>query len=81
MKFTVTMKDPDTLQDAIREAVKNDVEATTAGLDDEEREAVVEQQRFEKVQKVCERWFRYGEYLSVEVDTDAQTCTVLRNKW
>ena len=75
MKFTVSMKDPDTLGDAIQEAVKEAV-ATIEGLDAEEREAVQEE-RQEKINSLCAKWFEYGEYLRVEIDTDAGTCTVL----
>jgi hypothetical protein len=75
MKFQVTMKDPDTLHNAIREASTEAV----AALDlesDEEREAVLEA-RIDKVQTVCSKWFEYGEYLTVEIDTDAGTCVVM----
>lgn len=75
MKFKVSMKDPDTLHDALRDAVKADV-AKIEGLSEEEREAVVEQ-RQETVSDVCATWFEYGEYLTVEIDTDACTCTVV----
>lgn len=75
MKFVVSMKDPDTLSDAISEAVKEEV-AKIEGLADDEREGV-EDDRREKVQKLCGKWFEYGEYLRVEIDTDAGTCTVV----
>lgn len=75
MKFTVQMKDPDTLHDAIREAVDAEL-AAMPGLDEDEREAVAEKRR-EKVDDICRAWFRHGEYLTVEVDTDAKTCTVV----
>ena len=78
MKIKVQMKDPDTLQDAIEDAVKNDV-STMADLDDDEREAVIEKRK-EKVHELAEKWFRYGEYLAVEIDTDEKTCTVLPAK-
>lgn len=74
MKFTVTMKDPDTLHDAINDAVQEDVKALP-GLSDDEREAVEEKRR-EAVQELCATWFRYGEYLSVEIDTEAKSITV-----
>lgn len=77
MKFTVTMKDPDTLNDCIREAVETDVNALD--LAEDEQEAVAER-RIEKVREVCSKWFKYGEYLSVEIDTDTQTCTVLEKR-
>lgn len=75
MKFTVSMKDPDTLGDAIDEAVKYDV-LEVEGLADEERE-VVEEERGRKVRELCNKWFKYSEYLTVEIDTEAGTCTVL----
>lgn len=74
MKFTVTMKDPDTLTDAIADAVKADVKRL--GLSDRETAALIEI-RVEEVGDVACRWFEYGEYLAVEIDTEAKTCTVL----
>ena len=78
MKFRVTMKDPDTLCDAITDAVESSV-AQMPDLDQEEREAVREKRR-DTVSDVCGAWFRYGEYLTVEIDTDAKTCVVVPNK-
>jgi len=75
MKFKVHMKDPDTLSDAVEEAVKVEVDAMP-GLDAEEKEQLVET-RAEKVRGLCGKWFEYGEYLTVEIDTEAQTCTVV----
>lgn len=74
MRFRVTMKDPDTLTDAIDEAVK-DIQID--GLSDEETEDV-RNRRAEEARVVCYQWFRYGEYLEVQVDTVAQTCEVVR---
>lgn len=75
MKFKVSMKDPDTLHDAIQEAVDKEL-ADDPKLDDEERELLAECRR-EKIAGLCSKWFEYGEYLRVEIDTDAKTCTVL----
>lgn len=75
MKIKVTMKDPDTLGDTIDDAVRTDL-ARIEGLDKEDREALFEGRR-EKVGELCAKWFRYGEYLSVEIDTDTGTATVL----
>lgn len=74
MKFKVTMKDPDTLHDAIEDAVKEDLEKI-AGLDADDREALTEK-RQEAARAVASKWFKYGEYLTVEIDTEAQTATV-----
>ena len=73
MKIKVQMKDPDTLDDAIRDAVKA---LNRTELDDDEAEAVREL-RMEKARTLAGRWFEYGEYLTVEIDTKAETCTVI----
>lgn len=78
MKFDVTMKDPDTLGDAIDEAVRAELEKIE-GLDAEDREALFDRRR-EAVGEIAAKWFKYGEYLSVEIDTDAKTATVLPAK-
>lgn len=73
MKFVVQMKDPDTLQDAIADAVKR---LTIEGLDATEMQ-MVREHREEEINKICGKWWEFGEYLRVEVDTDLGTCTVL----
>lgn len=74
MKFQVQMKDPDTLGDAIDDAVKDDL-AKIEGLTDEDREALFDSRRV-AARDIADRWFKYGEYLTVEIDTDAKTATV-----
>lgn len=78
MKFTVTMKDPDTLRDAIREAVKDNLQSIV-GLDEDEREQLVGS-RTEAIDDLCGRWFAHGEYLTVEIDTEARTCIVMEKR-
>lgn len=73
MKLKVKMKDPDTLSDAIDDALESELSFI---VDDDEREAVAEVRR-EKISTLCNKWFEYGEYLEVEIDTDAKTCTVV----
>ena len=75
MKFKVQMKDPDTLGDAIHDAVEDAVK-TIPDLAEEERDAVQEK-RQEAIGNLCAKWFEYGEYLTVEIDTEAQTCVVV----
>lgn len=74
MRISITMKDPDTLYDSIREAVTDELN-NAPPMDDDEREAVAEL-REEKARTICNQWFKYGEYLTVVVDTEAKTCTV-----
>lgn len=75
MKFKVQMKDPDALYDQVNDAVKREVEKL--GLEDDEADAVFEA-RSAKVRDLCGTWFRWGEYLCVEIDTEAKTCTVVK---
>lgn len=74
MKFRVTMKDPDTLYDAVTDAVADDVKKL--GLSEDEAE-VIEEKRRDAVNDLASKWFEYGEYLTVEIDTDAKTCVVV----
>jgi hypothetical protein len=81
MKFLVTMKDPDTLYDAIRDAVRAEIKSNVLAsqLDADEQEVVAEK-REDKTREVCSLWFSDGEYLTVEIDTKAKTCTVVAVK-
>lgn len=72
MKFQVTMKDPDQLDDAVSDAVSE----TIRDMPEDEGEAIYDI-RYEKIKKLTNEWFRYGEYLTVEIDTDARTIRVV----
>lgn len=74
MKIKVTMKAPDTMHDAVREAVEHEVKAMD--LPEDEKEMLIEA-RTEKEQAKMAKWFEYGECLSAEFDTDTMTATVL----
>lgn len=74
MIFKVTMKDTDVLYDAIDEAI--DEELVSIGLDEDERE-VVKDVRGEKYRDIAGQWFEYGEYLTVEIDTEKETIRVV----
>jgi len=74
MKIRVTMKDPDTMYDAVRASVEREVEAM--GLPEDEAEALAEM-KAEKIRGKMSKWFKYGEYLEVECDTEAMTARVI----
>lgn len=76
MIFTVTMKDPDTLYDAINEAIDEDEQLNSSGFSEEELDAIREI-RAEKVREACSEWFDMGEYLTVRIDSDRKTITVV----
>lgn len=73
MKIKITFKDPDALSDAIEEALD---ERDYGNLTDSEVVAVRLAAKEEAI-SVCSKWFKYGEYLSVEVDTNAQTIGIV----
>lgn len=75
MIFRVTMKDPDSLYDAAVEAVQEEL-AKLEGLDEQERE-ILEETRVEAAKELAGIWFEYGEYLTVEIDTEKETCVVV----
>lgn len=74
MKIVVHMKDPDTMLDAVKDAVRLSV--SPLGLKPSEA-AALEEVREEIQRKKMRKWFKYSEYLSVEFDTDAGTARVL----
>jgi hypothetical protein len=73
MKFRVTMKTPDALNDAIKEAI----ETVEIPYLDSEAADMVREKQVEMYKAMCARWFKGGDYLTVEIDTGAQTCTVV----
>ncbi len=75
MKFTVTFKDPDGPADCIADAVKESL--ADIGLTGDEMEAIIEK-RQEKLTEWCfGNFFEYGEYVEIEIDTDAGTARVV----
>lgn len=74
MKFTVKMKCPDALERAIEEAAEDEV-----GDIGESEEADIEYERLVEVaKKAAAKWFKWGEYIEVSIDTDKETCVVKR---
>jgi hypothetical protein len=71
MKFKVYMKDPDSLYEAITEALNEELKDMP-----EDEASALREVRHEKASSVAGKWFEYGEYLTVEIDTEAGTCTV-----
>lgn len=74
-KFTVTLKDPDGFYEAANDAARDAVGAIE-GIDPDERESLVDA-RAEKLRIFMGRWVKYGEYVDLEFDTEANTATVV----
>ena len=73
MKIQIKFKDPDMLHECISEGVRD---YPVVGLSDDEAEAVMEK-REETVGELCSDWFEFGEYLTVEVDTETESVRVV----
>lgn len=71
MKFQVSMKCPDALDYAIEEAVRYKI----GPLDTEEKEMEFDE-LVEQTKELTERWFEYGEYITLTIDTEKETCIV-----
>jgi len=73
MKVKVFIKDTDVLQDAVSDAVYEDLESH---LPEDERELLAEK-RIQKTLDIASKWWEYGEYITVEFDTERETIRVV----
>ena len=76
MRIIITMKNPDCVSDAVDRAAIESAEEV-GGISSEEREELIESRK-EEVNLALEKWVKYGEYITVEIDTVLNTATVLR---
>lgn len=74
MKFIITVKNPDSIEDSILRAVEesmNEIETKNQFEYEDFKSAKVNE-----IWKACEKWVKYKEYISIEIDTTAGTATV-----
>lgn len=76
MKFTITFKSPDAVYDSIYAAASESVEGMDFEDPDEELDIV--SMREAKLTEFVKPWIEYGEYLTVEFDTEAGTAEVVK---
>lgn len=74
MKIKVTLKDPDGVYESIRDAVRESL--ANKDLDDDEIDLLIEN-RVEKVNDILKKWIEYGEYITIEFDTEEETAIVV----
>lgn len=75
MKIRVKFKDPDTMQDAVIDALKQ-VERPL-GVEPFEWEQLKGERAIRITEEITDLWMDDGEYLDVEFDTGAKTAKVL----
>jgi hypothetical protein len=75
MKFEVQLRvSPAALAVAIKRALISADESTIDHLD------TAIEARAEQANALCGRWFQFGDTLTVEIDTDTETCVVVENR-
>jgi hypothetical protein len=73
MKFQISFKDPDGVSDSIQEAINNDL---PKDLDENEFEELTESRKM-LIEESTKRWIKWGEYVTIEIDTEKNTCVVV----
>lgn len=79
MKIQVTLKTPDCLDSPALEYAKADMMENPdilAEIFDSDEECYLDVKRNE-FHRMMEKWFKYGEYVTLEIDTELKTCTVV----
>lgn len=76
MKFKITLKDSYGVQASLRDASEQWADKVT-GLETEEHDDIVRAIRRAKLEQIIGKWFKYSEYVTLEIDTAAGTCVVV----
>lgn len=77
MKIRVNLKDPDTMPDAVADAVHKHIRDSTSGISDKERYVLANERICEIQGELSSRWMPFAEYLLVEFDTDDWSARVV----
>ena len=78
MKFKITMKDPDGVSYAIEQAAQASAREVK-GLDNDEIDSIAASREC-SIREVCRKWISRGEYITIEIDTEEETATVVPRK-
>lgn len=76
MKIQFCMKNPDVISESIKDAVISSIEEKAAGLSDRQKELIYDDEE-EEIKKKLSKFIEFGEYITVEIDTDTQTARVV----
>lgn len=80
MKFTVTMKDPDGPHYSFDD-LRNEEEKKQRALGLSERDAqALAEMHVNDAREFASQWLDYGEYVTIEFDTDAGTASVRKEQ-
>jgi hypothetical protein len=73
MKFQISFKDPDGVSNSIQEAINDNL---PKDLDENEFEELTESRKI-LIEESTKRWIKWGEYVTIEIDTEENTCVVV----
>lgn len=77
MIINITMKTPDAMADTICEAALNEMNFESPDeMEYEDRETY--DNMIEAQENILRQWFRWGEYLDIQFDTEAKTAIVMK---
>lgn len=76
MKIRIQLKDPDALEDQLGQEIVDNLSIGKTELSNDEVDAVVEKRK-EGILELAGTWFEYGEYVTIEIDTDKKTARVV----
>jgi len=74
MKFRITLKDPDGVDDSLMTAAQEAADAPQ-GLLDSTREAI-RKRVYTELPEQIKKWVKWNEYVTIEIDTEAGTAVV-----
>jgi hypothetical protein len=74
MKLKITLKDPDGINASIWEAVAND----SVEIGGAQERVEIMQVRCRQLKQQCKPWIQFGEFVTIEIDTDAGAATVCK---
>ena len=78
MKMRVTFKDPDVLADALYDIEKDIERGLAKTLNFSEADASAEAiERMIPMHDLVKKFIRYGEYITIDFDTETNTATVI----
>jgi hypothetical protein len=75
MKIKIQLKDPDGVYDSIKEAARKSVREIKELT--EEEQSALEEKRHQDLASKCRKWIEYGEYVTIEIDTETGEAIVL----
>jgi hypothetical protein len=78
MIIRITLKDPNGIDDSIREAAKQSL-VNVGELEHEEAQYLLEA-RQKRISESLKPWIEYGEYVRLEIDLETKAAKVITNE-